>query len=225
MPIADACNPGRRWPGTKMRFSALIVVAATVGLLGAAGEAQAAFILDTGTPTGSSQLILSTAESYAAEFYVGAGQTVTSLAAYLKPNTGSANSFEFEIFSNSPTFIGARPPTLVYETAATVTATSGTPGWNSAAANWTPTTSGDYWLAILEPNTGTTLDVQSETSTGTGTAPALAFADTNTPGTRYGSLNTGIGLEVNAVPLPAAAWLMLSGLGGLGALVRKRKAA
>jgi hypothetical protein len=237
MQLADGLNPrgvadtdsrwigAKRWVGAKMKFSAPVAIAAAVGILGAAGEARASFVLDTGTPAGSSELILSTSESYAAEFQIAAGETVSSLAAYLMPNTGSANSFEFEIFSNSPTFIGARPPTLVYSVTAMVTATAGSPGWNSVAANWTPTTGGDYWLAILETNTGTTLDVQSETSTGTGTAPALAFASTNTPGTRYAALGTGIGLEVTAVPLPAAAWLMLSGLAGLGTLVRKRKAA
>ena len=188
MDRADALIPG---DCPKPKTSWLVAIAAAACLFGAAGEAQASFVLDTGTPAGSSQLVLSTAQSFAAEFSIGAGVNVTTLSAYLTPNTGNANTFEFEIFSNSPSFIGARSPTLVYSTAAMVTATSSTPGWDSVAVNWTPTTGGNYWLAILEPNVGTTLDVQSETSTGTGTAPALAFASTNTPGTRYATFGTG----------------------------------
>lgn len=216
-----------RWPwvGVRMRFLALLAIAGAVGLLGVAGPAKAAFVLNTGTPTGSSELILSTAESFAAEFSINAGETVTQLAAYLMPHSGSANSFELEIFSNATAFIGnsARSPTLVYA----VTTPSTTPlasGWNYVTADWTAPTTGEYWLAMFEPNTGTTLDVQTETSTNTGSLPAAEFASTNTPGTRYAVMNTGIGLEVTAVPLPAAAWLMLSGLGGLGVLSRKRKA-
>jgi archaellin len=209
-----------QWLGTQGRLSA--VVAAAV-LVGAAGQARAAFVLDTGTPTGSSELILSTSASFAAEFSINAGETVTQLAAYLTPHTGNANSFELEIFSNATAFLGsaARSPTLVYS----VTTPSTTPlasGWNYVTANWTAPATGQYWLAILEPNTGTTLDVQSESSTSTGTMPAAEFASTNTPGTRYSPSNTGIGLEITAVPLPAAAWLMLSGLGGLGVIARKR---
>jgi hypothetical protein len=227
---ADASNPigfaDARRTGANLRLPVLVAIAAAVSFAGTARDARAAaFVLDSGTPAGGSQLILSTSQSFAAEFSIAAGQTVTSLAAFLKPNTGNANSFEFEIFSNSPTFIGSRSPTLEYSDTATVTATSSTPGWNTVAANWKAPTSGDYWLAILEPNTGTTLDVQTETSTTTGTAPALSFASTNTPGTRYATSSSGIGLQITAVPLPAAAWLMLSGLGGLGALGRNRKAA
>jgi hypothetical protein len=208
----------------RARLASFAILAATVGLFGAVGDANAQFVLDSGTPAGSSELVLSTAQSFAAEFYITSGQTVTDLSAYLMPSTGSANNFEFEIFSTATAFIGsgARSPTLVYSISAPVSASAGTPGWNSVATNWTPTASGDYWLAILEPNTGTTLDLQSETSTTTGTAPAIEFASTNTPGTRYQVATTGVGLEVTATPIPAAVWLFLSGLGGLGLFGRRK---
>jgi hypothetical protein len=193
--------------------------AVAAALVCAAGNANAQpFALDTGVPTGSSELVVSTAASYAAEFYLSAGETVTDLAAYLSPSAGNGNTFTFDIFSGGSSFISSRSPTVVYSESATVTATSSSPGWDSVAASWTPTTSGYYWIAVLEPTTGTTLDAQSLASAGTGTVPAQEFAYTNTPGSRYAALTsaTGIGFEVTAtpVPLPSSVWLLLSALSG-----------
>lgn len=53
----------------------------------------------------------------------------------------------------------------------------------------------------------------------------------NTPACRYGACNYGENdtapgtWSVAAVPLPASAWLLLSGLVGVGAMARKRRAA
>jgi len=57
----------------------------------------------------------------------------------------------------------------------------------------------------------------------------VASVKVTSPVYTYASINA-IGVDnltysTSPVPLPATAWLMLSGLGGLGAMVRKRRAA
>jgi len=103
-------------------------------------------------------------------------------------------------------------------------------GWNTTAVNWTPTATGDYWLAlqVSAPTQTKGLDLPGETSAVTGTAPALGFAylgsGTNSEYTTLGA--PSIGLEVTAaspVPLPPALWLLGSGILGLGSMVRRRR--
>jgi hypothetical protein len=213
---------------------------ASAGALAAAllspGLASANFVLDTGTPaTGTTENTFNSNDWYAEEFSVAAGDPIVSLSAYLNQGAGSTGAtFTFDIYSNSAdgvNFIGSsaanRNGALLV---ASVNATFNGSGWTSAPITWTPSTSGDYWLAIQQTSTGgaNQLDAPQEATTGTGTVPALAYAIATTSAHVYGTSTAApIGLEVNdantPVPLPAAAWLLVSGLGGLGTLARRRR--
>jgi len=202
--------------------TALIPVAALTASLLLPGVASADFVLDTGVPSGSSgPVVLNASNWYAGEFAATAGETITSLSAYIQSNANGASSFTFDIYS-AASFLGVRGVQPLFSTTATYTAS----GWNTAAVNWVvPTAGGDYWLAVqMSSSSGRNPPSFDLTSgTGNGTVPALGFADY-----AGSSFSTGqalpIGLEVSAVPLPASAWLFASGLlAGLGAAVRRRR--
>jgi len=202
-----------------------------MGLLPAVSSAG--YILDSGTPTSTAgPLVLSTAQFVAGEFSitageVGGGQTY-SPAAYLSAPTGpgaAGDTFTFDVYSNA-SFIGVRPSNRaapVFTTTGTFSTTNG--GWNFSSTDWTPTAAGTYWLALQVSSTAQTkgLDAPLETSAATGTAPALSFALAGSSGT-YQASGDAIGLQIAPVPLPAAAWLLGSGVLGLRALARRRRA-
>jgi hypothetical protein len=211
-----------------MNKASLAAAAALAAALSA--PAHAAYVLDTGTPlTGATNETFNTANYYAEEFYIGAGQTITSLSAYLLPGTGSGTAFTFDIYQNNSNFTSqtvtrnAGNGTLLYSVGASYTAGTGG-GWNTVAADWSPTTSGYYWLAIQTTTTGVSLFAPSAAGA---SGTALPTADASAAGTtgRFTATSTMVGLEANAVPLPAAVWLLGSGIVGLGAMARRRRSA
>ena len=172
------------------------------------------FVLDSGTPSGGSFPILNVNDSYAAEFSASAGQTLTLFSAYLTPNTGGT-TFLFDIYSTLRTTSNRVSP--VY----TITGTYTASGWNSAVADFTVPTTGDYWLAI-QGVSGSAFDVPTESSTTTGTAPAIAFATAGASSDLYSiSTTTPVGLEVTATPEPSSWVLALLGVGGFVYLRRR----
>ena len=200
-------------PATIMK-SLSVLLFALVAALSLPNQAKAQFVLDTGTPTGSSLPILNINDSYAAEFSANAGQTLTLFSAYLTPNTGGT-TFLFDIYSSLRTTSSRVSP--VYTISGTYTAA----GWNSSVANFTIPTTGDYWLAI-QGVSGSAFDVPTESSTTTGTAPAIAFATAGTSTDLY-SVSTAapVGLQVTATPEPSAWALALLAVGGFVYLRRR----
>lgn len=206
---------------------ALVGAIAAVALL--PGIASASFILDTGTPTGTgAPVLLNTSQWLAGEFDVTAGETgqAYALSAYLTQGVGEpGDTFTFDIYAAGSGFTArasSREAPLY-----TGTGTFKANGWNFSSTDWTPSTAGDYWLALQVSSTTETkgLDAPVETSSSTGTVPAIAFAYAPSSGQYTLTGAPDIGLEVTAVPLPAAFWLLGSGMIGLGAMARRRSAA
>ncbi len=208
-----------------MNQKTTLVGGVLAAILLAPGIASADFVLDTGVPTGTgAAVLLNSSQWVAGEFTATAGQTITSVAAYLTQGSGQpGDTFTFDIYANAG-FTGRSNARQLVTPAITATFTAN--GWNTAAVDWTPTTSGEYWLALQVSSSTMTrgLDVPTETSAQTGTVPALGFAVAGQNG-QFANSASGFGLQVSAVPLPAAVWLFGSGILGLGALARRRRAA
>jgi hypothetical protein len=174
------------------------------------GVSQAAFLLDTGTPTGTgAPLKVSSSQSLAGEFSATAGETITQLAAYLTPSTGNGNSLLLDIYS-SP-FLATRPTSLHQDI--TTTATLNPTGWTSASVDWVVPTTGNYWFVVANNSSATTFDMPLEAASDSGTVPALGFAFAPSSGQFASLTTTGIGLEVSGIIPEPATFGMLSGLG------------
>jgi len=204
----------------------------------APGLASASYVLDTGTPTsatGSPVTLLNTSQFVAAEFDVTtANEAITALSAYLTEGVGNVgDTFTIDIYSPTSFTGRSNQRTQLYTTTGTFAAN----GWNNVAINWTPPSTGDYWVALQVSSTTQTkgLDLPgagittSSATTPSGTSPALAFAYAGTNG-QYNIESTSapttpFGIELTQatpVPLPTTAWLMISGMIGGLSFARRR---
>jgi hypothetical protein len=215
-------NPASMNTKVRLLGAALALIALTPGV------ASASFILDTGTPDGSTgTFVLSSSSWLAAEFTTTSTETITSLAAYLTEGVGQpGDTFTFDVDA-SANFLGTRTSSRTVIESITSTYTAN--GWNATTTDFT-LAAGTYWLALQVATPANTkgLDAPGEPSASNGTAPAGAFAYAGTSGefSEVGAPAVGLQITGNAapVPLPTPLWLLGSGLAlGLGASVRRRR--
>ncbi len=183
--------------------------------------AQADLVLDTTGASALSSVAPLTFDSndfYAAEFSLGDGQTITSIQAYINAgNFGkSGDTFSFHLYSAGSNGL---PLTDLYS----VDATYQTDGWNGLNnLSVSGLAAGNYWVAL--ETSSSNLELPSFIPTGIppalGTTPALAYAFSS--GSNYSKMTDTFGVQVTAVPLPAAAWLFGTGLFSLAFRSRRK---
>ncbi len=194
-------------------FNKSASILATTMLLAFASQANAALLEDTGTPSGPGfALALDGNDWLAGMVHFNASTLISGIQAYLGGGD-NGDSFTVSLYDNT----GNLPGNLMGSAGAIF----GNTGWNGVSnLNWS-VGAGDYWVA---------LEVQGSDTLAFGTAPVgaphpLTLTAFN-PGSGYQltnqPLNFGLQVAGETVPVPAAAWLLGSGLLGLAGFARKR---
>ncbi|MCV2353385.1 PEP-CTERM sorting domain-containing protein [Paucibacter sp. B2R-40] len=189
---------------------------ALAAVLALSGAAQAASLIDTGSPDASKPgYVLDTANFLAVQFKADAAWQIDGLSAYLSGGNAGEH-FTVALYADSSSHL---PGDLLASSLAEFSAD----GWNSSAAlNWSLPTAGNYWLA-LEGATKETIPGLPEpdgsfvaTAGGLSMPGLTAFSDGGlagyqaSPGIQFGLQVTG------AVPEPTSYLLLLVGLGVIG---------
>jgi hypothetical protein len=194
-------------------------------LLGAScGMAQAALVLDSGVPNMTGRLALDATDYAAAEFHLGAGQIITGIQAYIAGgNSGNpGDAFTIALYAADGPISGnaALPGTLEWSGIAAYQADGWTGLDNLSIGGLTE---GNYWAAFEVADSSNTAGLELPVVSTGGTAPALAYAFNAGSGYQLPGAS-GFGVQVSAVPVPAALWLMGSALMPVGALARRKPA-
>ena len=198
---------------------------ATLSLLLAIGAtanvAHAGYVLDTGVPDGAGfPLLLDSNDYVAAEFSLGAGQTITGINSYLNAgfSGASGDTYTIAIYSNQA---GNLPGSQLWSGQATYQQ-DGWNGLNNLSVNGLA--AGNYWVAFEVGFSDYTSGLLLPTNAGAGSTPALAYAF-SPDGRSYQAMHgISFGVQVSSVPVPPAALLFGSGMLGLVGIRRKRAA-
>ncbi|MYN18723.1 PEP-CTERM sorting domain-containing protein [Rugamonas sp. FT107W] len=189
----------------------------------ASGAAQAALVVDTGTPSNAvgSGWAFNGNHSYAGRFSVAGALTIDSISGYFSTDAGTVG---VSLFSNSGDGDGGFIPGSVLQTASVATA-AGALAWNGVSALDWKVGPGTYWVVFTSSYSA------GSQSSMPGMAPqALGAYALMQGGQWYDASFLGLGQAlrvdgalVSSVPEPAGTTMLIVGLAGIGALARRRK--
>jgi len=184
--------------------------------------AQAATVLDTGTPNGNAigSYAFDATDSYAAAFSLLGPASITGVAVHVLRGT-SGETFTISVFDDAG--LGGTPGSALFSTVAVFTGD----GWNGANSlgGW-DLAAGRYWLAAsvgiddtLGTDSLTLLDREAPAP-----AAATAFSSGGPWAQTAAPLSIGVRLDaVSAVPEPSTVALLLSGFASLAGVAHLRR--
>ena len=179
--------------------------------------APAAVIVDTGQPVNNTGFFDTGNQSrYASEFTVTQDWTVTSISTYIGQFAVSGAQFTAAIYTDG----GDVPGTLVYSSPFTGP-TSGSSWYGPTGLDWSLIANTTYWVVVSA--------VENPSSNYAGLmwyrAPSGLANEAYWNGSSWQNADTthyGWQINATAVPIPAAVWLLGSGLIGLIGIRRFR---
>ena len=193
----------------------LIITTSLAILMLLAGQANAALIVDTGTPTQTSLGSILTANDYfAGQVTFSQASTINSIQTYLTldvPSDFGANSFTVALYSNT---LNDNVGSLINSFTATYSST----GWNGVSSMNEQVSAGKYWIAFEGDSSGASYIAPNATNP----LALTAFASSSA----YSIYPMSFALQVDAVAaVPEAdSYAMLTvGLGILGFMSRRRR--
>lgn len=195
----------------------LILALIATGAIGA----QAATLVDTGTPNGEfvGAEVIDSSQSIAGEFSLAAATSLSSISAHLLGGA-AGETFTISLYDDA----ASAPGSLLFST----TATYGADGWNGASGLGWNLAAGNYWVGFEvgandtlgnDSGIGGLLDVGAPN-------PLLHTAVNQGDGYQTTDQPISFGLRVDsvsAVPEPASMALMFAGLGLVGLTLRRRR--
>jgi hypothetical protein len=192
------------------------LVAAALALALASGGAQAANVVDTGTPSGPAYSFDKT-QYFAGEFSLLGDSIINSIQGYFGTAAGHVG---ISVLSD----VADLPGAVLFST--DLTTTVGGAAWNGVSNLGWSLAAGSYWVAFTPDYASLYTEMPSGAA-----FPLIAYAQHRDSGNWQEPLsNLGLGVRIDAtvaapVPEPTGIAMYALGLAGLAVVVRRRKQA